>query len=441
MKLDLGKFNPFRKLERLEVYLLAAENPLGHRQYRPIFRRKRNREVLTREQVTAIKRGRRVLRREMKEQGLKRRIDFEVTATNLGLFFDRNRFLWPFFLWLIRDHTVAKILATTAVLTTVLTITEPVIEYVIQYVTQYVTQYVDRLVDRIVTEYIDREVNRFTIDLSEGLYNSGFSLAEEPGFSEPSTYLICDPVEGVPCMSIADIPQSVAEEVGGEHHDIYFAYTFYARYEVTDMDTSNADPIDYHWEIKLNRETKDLSKAVWLMVIQSDVTEGDAGDGNVITQVQTENGGIITYVENNKQMSFHAEVGADGDNEALPSREITDVAYEGPLPLQELAKDPAQYELMHEGRYYNYYRVVPINFVSETVAAEGVKTNVYPNDVQRYTVVIWLEGDDPECTDEMIGAQIGMNFQIQLEEEYQQGGGSFDIVTGETGSTEETEAA
>ena len=116
-------FGGSRKLESLEVYLIAAENPVGRRQLRPIFRRKRNREVLTREQVTAIKRGRKVLRREMKERGLKRRIDFETTATNLGLYFDRNRLFWPFFLWLMRDNTVAKILATTAVLTTVVTVT------------------------------------------------------------------------------------------------------------------------------------------------------------------------------------------------------------------------------------------------------------------------------------------------------------------------------
>ena len=73
---------------KLEDYLIAADNPVGKKQFRLIFRRKRSGEVLTREQVYAIKRGRRILRKEMKEQGLKRRIDFEITATNLGLFFD-----------------------------------------------------------------------------------------------------------------------------------------------------------------------------------------------------------------------------------------------------------------------------------------------------------------------------------------------------------------
>ncbi|MBQ2795804.1 MAG: hypothetical protein IJF04_07265, partial [Oscillospiraceae bacterium] len=135
MKLDKIKdFRPFgKKPEKLETYLIAADNPVGKKQLRPIFRRKRSKEVLTREQVTAIKKGRKLLRKEMKAQGLKRRIDFEVTATNMGLYFDKNRFLWPFFLWLIRDNTVLKVLATTAVLTTAVTVSVPVIEQVIEY--------------------------------------------------------------------------------------------------------------------------------------------------------------------------------------------------------------------------------------------------------------------------------------------------------------------
>ena len=58
--------------------------------------------------------------------------------------------------------------------------------------------------------------------------------------------------------------------------------------------------------------------------------------------------------------------------------------------------------------------MVPYDFVSETVAAEGRQDNVYPDDIHKYTVVIWLEGDDPECDDRLMGAKIGMNFQINL---------------------------
>lgn len=361
-----------RKLERLEVYLLAADNPVGKRQLRPIFRRKRSKEVLTREQVTAIKRGRRVLRREMKERGLKRRIDFENTATSLGLYFDRGRFFGPLFLWMIRDNTVAKLLATTAVLTTTVTMTQPVIQYVTQFVNQFVEQQVIQ----------EKEVDRFTIRLDDGLFQEGFALSETEEFVDPKNYLVCKPVEGIPCISIRDLPRDVDALGEGEHHDengLFFAYTFHCKYTST-----NNQVTSYKWAVNVAMEEKDVSDAIWVMVFE---------DG---------------------KMTFHAKESASGGPEMLPAKGVTEYGYQD-APMREFAKEPAeQYDLIAKGTYYDYYRVVPIPFVSDTVVAEGTMENVKPNDVHKYTVVIWLEGDDPECTNELLGAKIGMNFQITM---------------------------
>ena len=45
-----------------------------------------------------------------------------------------------------------------------------------------------------------------------------------------------------------------------------------------------------------------------------------------------------------------------------------------------------------------------------TTAAEGFK----PGSKDKYTVVVWLEGNDPDCTDELIGGtlKLGMDFSI-----------------------------
>ena len=39
----------------------------------------------------------------------------------------------------------------------------------------------------------------------------------------------------------------------------------------------------------------------------------------------------------------------------------------------------------------------------------------YPGDLDRYTIVIWLEGDDPDCTDPLIGGEIKMHMKITEE--------------------------
>ena len=83
--------------KKLEQYMIEADNPIGKKQRRLFFKRKRAGEVLTREQVKAIKKGRKLLRKELKAQGIKEKSEFELTATNMGLYFDKHRAL----LWLL----------------------------------------------------------------------------------------------------------------------------------------------------------------------------------------------------------------------------------------------------------------------------------------------------------------------------------------------------
>ena len=53
-------------------------------------------------------------------------------------------------------------------------------------------------------------------------------------------------------------------------------------------------------------------------------------------------------------------------------------------------------------------------FVSSTIMARGRFDAMQPGEVHKFTVVIWIEGNDPECLDWLIGGQmkIGMNFEI-----------------------------
>ena len=43
------------------------------------------------------------------------------------------------------------------------------------------------------------------------------------------------------------------------------------------------------------------------------------------------------------------------------------------------------------------------------------RANFNPGDVDRYTIVIWLEGEDPECVDRIIGGAIKMHMNITEE--------------------------
>lgn len=53
-------------------------------------------------------------------------------------------------------------------------------------------------------------------------------------------------------------------------------------------------------------------------------------------------------------------------------------------------------------------------FATATKVLQNVRENFEPNAKDKYTIIIWLEGNDPDCTDDIIGGTIklGMDFKI-----------------------------
>mgnify|MGYP000009386947 FL=1 len=54
-------------------------------------------------------------------------------------------------------------------------------------------------------------------------------------------------------------------------------------------------------------------------------------------------------------------------------------------------------------------------FYSDDVAVLKERKNFKPNDIDKYTIVIYLEGDDPDCVDAIIGGEIKLNMEIMEE--------------------------
>lgn len=55
-----------------------------------------------------------------------------------------------------------------------------------------------------------------------------------------------------------------------------------------------------------------------------------------------------------------------------------------------------------------------VEFLTDTVIANKSLPDFKPDDVIRFTVVIWLEGDDPECIDDIIGGQFKIDMSISI---------------------------
>lgn len=339
-------------MAELKDHILASNHTEGKAQRRPFFKRKRGTEVLTREQVKAIKKGRKLLRKDLKKQGLKSKQDFEVIAASQGLYFDRWSFLA---FWWMKGCGVWALLGAALLLIGVL--------FLYAMVTQL--------------------QGHFTINMSTGLFREGFVLADNKEFNGATTQLFSVPAENVPCVSISHIPETI-NDIDGSHNEQYFAYTFYLRNE-------GASVVDYEWTLRLNSESLGLTDATWVMIFEDD------------------------------EMSFYARPDENGNVQALPAFGDDSHGYIH-LPVQDFCRYPEeQFEVIH-GRHNDYYRVIPYNFESGNVVATGHRENIAPADIHKYTIVIWLEGDDPDCTDDLIGGHCGMDLQFRLLGEEEEGG-------------------
>lgn len=338
------------RYDTLEACLAALDVLEGKQQRRPIFKRRRGGVKLTREQVKAIKRGRKLLRKDLKAKGIKDKEQFDLIASSFGLYYDKSRLLlwlsWLFHgrgLWAL-GGAAAALLATTFLYST-----------------------------------MTQMRGHFTINMSDAMFDEGFVLSETADFARATTHLFCEPAMDVPCISITNIPEDI-DQYEGQHNENYFAYTFFIRNE-------GESTVGYDWELITNSESLELSRAVWIMVFE---------DG---------------------QMRFYARADEEGEAQALPAFDDNSRGYIG-MPLGELSADPdAQYELMAQRGVVDYYRVIPQPFVSDNIAAAGRRTDMFPGEIHKYTVVMWLEGDDPDCTNDLIGGHLGMEMNMTLIDE------------------------
>lgn len=318
---------------------------------RPLLRKTRAGVPLSKGEIRAIRAGRKKLRRELRQRGLKSRSDFESTAASLGLYFDGHHGLWAFLL----SHWLPALLASLMLLLTVI----------------------------FIFAAVTRMRGHYTVNLSEGMFNQGFILSDNVEFEHATTNLFANPAENVPCISIRQIPVDV-DQTDGEHNDTYCAYTYYIRNE-------GDDTVGYTWSLDVISESQDLTEALW----------------------------VILFVDG--EMRIYAKADSlTGGPEALPALDDDTRGYPN-LPIQALAPDSDQFEVITTRGNVTWWRVIPDTFLSDTCVTQGEETAVAPMEVHKYTVVMYLEGDDPQANDDKIGAHAGLQMDFRLKDEPQEG--------------------
>ena len=214
--------------------------------------------------------------------------------------------------------------------------------------------------------YVTETKGHFTVNLTADMLQEGYVLSETEDFEKTATRLYTEELENVNAISIQDLDEDIATAGSGSHNGVgYVAYTFY-------LQNAGTTASSYTYSLDITSTTNGVLGATWVMVII---------DG---------------------EQNIYAQLSEDGDRENLYGYSYA--------PFIDIASDPDLIYYEEDGKY----GIVPLDFTSDEVVMGGVQENMEPEEVHKYTVVVWVEGDDPQCTNDIMGGHAGFELQFEM---------------------------
>ena len=200
--------------------------------------------------------------------------------------------------------------------------------------------------------YYGNSVGDLVVSIDD-IINRSLSLSETGEFAaaDASTMLAARGIKDVRDSTYYYIPEDITEGNGLKsdlRSNMYFAYSFYLK------NTSDVS-ISYSATISIDQQTKDIDKAVRIMIV----------------------------VDDEEPMIF-ARPKADGTPEVLENNE----------------------SVIKKG-----YSTIP--FTENKFSAVNQKV-MEIEQIQKYTVVIWIEGWDAECTDAIVGGNLEISITFRI---------------------------
>lgn len=218
----------------------------------------------------------------------------------------------------------------------------------------------------------------FVVKVDRKLAEDGFYLSEIPNFNEKLITLKAVAKDDVDNINIFDISSDVMEPDGVHHGKDYFAYTFYAKNET-------GETLDYRYTLYVRNRTQGIEKATWVMLFHNGKQE--------IFALENENGyPECQYSEFEFPFTKYAK---------NPGKQQTTISRKNPGHITQEIIDRQEIRDLD-----GVYQLNTIPFASSKTICTGLREEFENEGMDKFTVVIWLEGEDPECVDEIIGGEI-----------------------------------
>ena len=232
-------------------------------------------------------------------------------------------------------------------------------------------------------------MGRFTVTVDPSLQKRGIYLFNNKEFEKPRTRLFSVALEECDNININDLPLDLNDKDGSHNGDDYIAYTFYLK-------NGGIETVDYEYSLNIGDSTKNVDEAVWILLYKNGEFEMFAKareDGTLERQYTYDEYQILSQAKKDNDYTYTL---SDENTGLLNDADIDRLGiydFNGLLELR------------------------PQKFISDKVVTKGIVEGLKPKEYDKYTVVAWLEGEDPECVDAIKGGYIEMNMSFDIVEE------------------------
>lgn len=206
--------------------------------------------------------------------------------------------------------------------------------------------------------YYGQNSGNFVMSVDEDAFKRGIAISDSSTFETMNRWLTADPVEDVRDTTLQhiDLFEIInAEGAYKETRSNYLAYTFFLRNV-----GSETTPVDY--EVVITNQSKNIAEAIRVMIIV---------DGQVAYDEQG-----IRYIECESKKMYQA-----------PDKQ--DIVYK------------------------DYLQDFTLFKTTDIICNERI-FDIRPEQTKKISVIMWLEGEDPECIETLASAKIKITMNLSI---------------------------
>jgi len=230
------------------------------------------------------------------------------------------------------------------------------------------------------------EANSMKISIDN--VKEGLSLSSNVSFEDPTTSINMKGPTALEAYTYSwfNIKDEILSKDGQHNGSGYICYSYYLK------NVSETSACLYTMSIKITKNTKNLASAMRIMVIESD--EGCLNEAN----------SVKVYAER--------KVDGTAENIAYDFCEDTQIG----LTLEDLNSN---YNILDTNMTYPYLGEVFSDETEESLGYYVMQENgkkLSHNAFIKYTIVVWFEGTDMQCVNDVLGGKCTFEVEYSIEE-------------------------